>query len=290
MVIGFVSVVEEMGSGFMPVARTILIVLILFVVFNILLGMARKSLLKRARTKKQISNTEIFTKIARYVLFIVIIVFAMLSYGGSWTGFGVVAGLMTAALGWALQRPITGVAAWIMVVWRRPFEIGDRIIVAGFRGDVADIGLTHIYLKEVGGIATSEENSGRTIMIPNSILFEQVIINYTLEDEYILDEVVMSVTYDSDLDKASEIGIKASEKVLKKFGEHSKEKPYVRTYFQPSGINVHARYFVPTRVRQEVSSEITREMHKMVQECKGVEFAYPHTEIVVKERKSVEKK
>ena len=42
-------------------------------------------------------------------------------------------------LGWSLQRPVTGVAAWLMVMIKRPFMIGDRIIIQGVRGDVLEI-------------------------------------------------------------------------------------------------------------------------------------------------------
>ncbi len=112
----------------------------------------------------------------------------------SWTALGLGVGLLSVAIGWALQRPITGMAAWFMIVVKRPFEIGDRVTIGAVKGDVVDITLTHIYINEIGGLVPSEENSGRTIMIPNSVLFEQNIINYTLQNEFVLDQVVTMVT------------------------------------------------------------------------------------------------
>ncbi len=38
-----------------------------------------------------------------------------------------------------------------MVIIKRPFEIGDRIIIGDVRGDVIDLTLTHIYISEIGG-------------------------------------------------------------------------------------------------------------------------------------------
>ena len=172
-------------ENLIPLFRTIAALVILIIVFNFILSVAKKNLLQRAKTKKQISNVQIFSKIFRYVFFLIIILFAIFTYSGSWTSLGLMVGLLSAALGWALQKPITGIAAWIMVVTRRPFEIGDRIIIGAVRGDVLDVTLTHVYLKEIGGTVPGEENSGRTIIVPNSILFEQNIINYTLQDEYI---------------------------------------------------------------------------------------------------------
>ena len=267
-------------AKYLPLIKTIVIVVILFLVLNFIVALVKRSMLKKATTKKHKSNVQIFSRIIRIIIIIVLILTAFSSYYGSWTGLGIWAGLFSAALGWALQRPITGVAAWIMVVTKRPFEIGDRIMIGDTKGDVSDISLSHIYLSEVGGTIASEELSGRVIMIPNSILFEQKIINYTMQDEYILDEVITLVTYESDLEKAKEIcydaGLKFLDQDLKKHGE----KPLVRVFQQDSGIHVKVRYRVRTSKRIETLSEIHNEIINNINKTKGVNIAYPHMHIV----------
>ncbi len=238
--------------------------------------------LEKAKSKKQISNIKIATRVLNYAAMACIIIFAIFSYAGSWSGLGLTVGLLSAALGWALQKPITGIAAWFMVVIKRPFEIGDRIVIGSIKGDVTDITLSHIYLKEIGGLIASEENSGRIILVPNSILFEQNIINYTAHDEYVLDQVVAGVTYESNLDRAIEICLQAAKKHTHAFSSHVKVQPYVRTYFLPSSIGVHVRYFAPATQLQEVSSDITKEIYEQIRKRKDVEIAYPHTEVVFK--------
>jgi small-conductance mechanosensitive channel len=128
---------------------------------------------------------------------------------------GFIAGLLTVALGWALQKPISGVVAWLIIVTRRPFFIGDRIIISGIKGDISNITLTHILLDEIGGTIIGEEKSRRTIMVPNSIIFEQEVINYTHTDNYILDEITTAITYESDLKKAESIILNSVEKIMK---------------------------------------------------------------------------
>jgi small-conductance mechanosensitive channel len=49
-----------------------------------------------------------------------------------------------------LQKPISGVVAWLIIVTRRPFYIGDRIIIAGKKGDISNITLTYFLLDEIG--------------------------------------------------------------------------------------------------------------------------------------------
>lgn len=269
---------------FIPVAKTIVTIILIFVFLNFIITFIEKRLLKEAKTKKQISNIEIFSRVLKYMLFLILVIIAIFSYAGSWTGLGIGIGLFSAALGWALQKPITGIAAWIMLIVKRPFDIGDRIIVGAMRGDVIDITLTHIYLQEIGGLVPSEENSGRIIMVPNSILFEQNIINYTSQDEYILDQVIVAVTYESNLEKAKKIVFGATKKYTDEFFDKTKRDPYIRTYFQPSGINIHTRYFAPVKRLQEVSSNVTQEIFERIRKARDVEIAYPHTEIVYRKK------
>lgn len=284
----FVDILNYM-KNFFPIIRTIVVIIIFFIIFKIILNIIKKILLRKAKTKKNISNIKIFSRILSYTIGVLLVIFAIFTYAGSWTGLGLSVGLFSAALGWALQKPITGIAGWIMVVVKRPFEIGDRIIIGGVKGDVADITLTHIYIGEVGGLVAGEENSGRTIMIPNSKLFETEITNYTLEDDYVLDQVVLTVTYDSDLDKAIKISEDAARKITKDFIAITKKQPLTRIYFQPSGINLNLRYHVPAKKIPEISSSITKEIFDNINKAKGVRFAFPHTEVILDEKNTYSK-
>ena len=114
--IEFLGFVGDMFNRFVPLLRTLITIIIFLIVFNIILGLIRKMLLKRAKTKKQKSNIQIFSRIFKYMTLLLVAIFAIFSYAGSWTGLGVTVGLFTAALGWALQKPITGIAGWIMLV------------------------------------------------------------------------------------------------------------------------------------------------------------------------------
>ena len=80
----------------------------------------------------------------------------------------------------------------MMIILKRPFKIGDRVIISGITGDVVDINLTHVLLNQVGGTIGG--------LIPNATLFGQIISNYALEEfggkatdaptsDYILDGV-----------------------------------------------------------------------------------------------------
>ncbi len=281
-----IDIIQELTTttNALRLLRTLIIIVIALIVFKIILSIIKKNLLKKAQTRKQITNIELFSRVMEYSFLGLLVIFAIFSFAGSWTGLGVSLGLVSAALGWALQKPITGFAAWIMVVTRRPFDIGDRVIIGNMKGDVLDISLTHIYLHEVGGALDGEEGSGRTILVPNSTLFEQNIINYTYDDEYILDQIVVTVTYESNLDKAEKIMEDAAKLQLKKVIKKTKKIPYTRVSFDASGITISVRYHIPAKRPLYYKSLITKGIYEQFKKHKDVHFAYPHMEVVMKKK------
>lgn len=271
----------EKAKEFVPIIRAIVAVIIVFVLFKFILMFSKRKLLQRAKTKKEISNIKIFSRIVNYVFIVILFLFVVFSYAGSWTGLGLSVGLFSAALGWALQKPITGIAGWLMVVIKRPFYIGDRIIIGNVRGDVIDITLTHIKLGEIGGIVAGEENSGRTILVPNSKLFEQDIINYTMQDDYILDQVMFTITYESDIDKAEKLIVDSARKFTSSIIKETKKKPYTRISSDANGMVIKVRYLTEAKRMQEISTDITREFYKGVIKSNRIRFAYPHNEVIL---------
>ena len=183
-------------------------------------------------------------------------------------------------LGWSLQQPVTGMAAWLMIILKKPFKIGDRVIIAAITGDVTGITLTHVILNQVGGSVSGEERSGRGILIPNAILFQHVIINYTLDQEFMLDEVPVRLTFDSDWNRAKEIMIAAAKEVTGNIISKTGQEPFIRAEFLDWGILVRLRYnTIPTK-RQELSTYIIEILlREFGREFPRVRFAVPSQNI-----------
>ena len=195
----------------------ILTIVISIVIFIVILKYVKKRLLKKVKTKKQITNVSVFIDLLKFLFVFFIIIIFLFTYYGNFSDLGFIAGLFSVALGLALQKPISSVVAWLILTTRRPFDIGDRILISNMKGDITDITLTHIFLEEVGGTTEGEEKSRRIIMIPTSSIFEKEIINYTHQDEYILDEILISITYESNLDSAENLAIASVDKIMKTY-------------------------------------------------------------------------
>ena len=71
------------------------------------------------------------------------VVVAVLFFFGELTRVGAALGAFSGLLlGWSLQAPVSGMAAWVMISLKRPFRVGDRIQLPSLSlvGDVVDVG------------------------------------------------------------------------------------------------------------------------------------------------------
>jgi small-conductance mechanosensitive channel len=251
--------------------------LILFwIVYRLATRAIRNYLQRQAHKEENIQN---FLLLWRYIWMGTAVVFALISFSGSLTGLGISAAFLGMVVGWSLQAPVTGIAAWLMIILKRPFRIGDRVTIAGIIGDVTDINLTHVILNQVGGTIGGEEKSGRGVLIPNATLFQQIIYNYTLEAKYILDEVPVMITFDSDFEAAERILVQAAREVTGEIIRETGEGPFIRAEIFESGIRIRLRYQALATERQRITSDIARIIIREFVKNPRIRFCYPHWEI-----------
>lgn len=182
-------------------------------------------------------------------------------------------------LGWSLQAPVSGFAAWVLVSLKRPFRPGDRVQFPnlGLTGDVMDIGLMYTVLDQVGGSIGSEEAVGRHILVPNAMLFSQVVINYTVSQEaaYMLDEVVVRITYDSDWNEAERILTEAACDLTGDVVRATGVKPYIRSDLYDYGVYLRLRYQTRVKDRAETAYRLTKRIFEDIQKTRTVDVAIP---------------
>ena len=127
-------------------------------------------------------------------------------------------GLITLVLGFALQAPIASFIAWIYLIFRRSYLVGDRIQIKGLRGDVVSISYLDTSILECSGDYLGNDRSiGRVIRFPNSLVLREEVINYSGPDiPFIWNEVAIQVAFTSDLEFVEECLLSASVKDFKK--------------------------------------------------------------------------
>jgi small-conductance mechanosensitive channel len=213
-------------------------------------------------------------------LAVVVIGLVFLSSLGKLTGsWAAVAGFAGLLMGWSLQAPVSGVAAWVFVNIKRPFRVGDRVLLPawGLTGDVTSIGMMYTVLNQVGGTVGSEEAAGRNILIPNAMLFGNVVINYTPQQTagYVLDEVVVRITYDSAWDLAEKVLLDAAREVTADIIKETGQEPYMRADMYDYGVYLRLRYMASAMDRPRIVYEITRRIFREFQRHPEIDFAIP---------------
>ena len=197
-------------------------------------------------------------------------------------------------IGWSLQAPVSGFAAWVLVTLKRPFRVGDRVQLPSFGlvGDVIDVSPMYTVLNQVGGAVGSEEAVGRHILIPNAMLFGNLVINYTppphhtpqlhfrseikSSPTFILDEVVARITFTSDWKEAERILLDAAREVTKDIIEITGHEPYIRSDMYDYGVYMRLRYMTLATDRPRITHEITQKVFEEFSKNEKVDFAIPY--------------
>lgn len=200
-------------------------------------------------------------------------------------------GLLSAGIAIALKDPLTDLAGWLFIVWRKPFDVGHRIQIGGHAGDVIDVRIFQFTIIEIGNWVDADQSTGRMLHIPNSKVFTEVLANYTSGFNYIWHEMGVLVTFESNWEKAKEIltGIvnQHSEQISKtaasKIKEASKKymifyknlTPIVYTSVKQSGVMLTMRFLVDPRQRRAYNQTIWEMVLKEFALCDDIAFAYP---------------
>jgi len=110
-------------------------------------------------------------------------------------------GIGSIIIGLAVQTPMKSFIAWIYILVRRPYQVGDRIKIGDATGDVIDVGYLDTTLWEFGGQYLSTDHpSGRVIRFPNEKVLDTMVWNYSWPlFPYIWNEVKLQIAYQSDL-------------------------------------------------------------------------------------------
>ena len=118
-------------------------------------------------------------------------------------------GLVGAGLAFALQKVITSFAAYVIILRGKTFNVGDRIVTGGVRGDVVSLSFFQTVVMEMGEPPSvqsakpdvwvqSRQFSGRIVTISNSKLFDEPVYNYTRDFPFIWEEMQLPISYKDD--------------------------------------------------------------------------------------------
>jgi len=204
---------------------------------------------------------------------------------------GTFLGLLSAGLAIALKDLVADLAGWLFILWRRPFDLGDRIEVGGFAGDVVDRRIFQFTMMEIGNWIDADQSTGRLIHMPNAILFTQPLANYVSGFPYLWNELRVTVTFESDWRRAKSILSSVAGDLTADITQEATETrrrdeerflihyrsltPVVYTSVVDSGVLLTLRYLCRPRERRGMEGELWERILEALTEVPQVALAYP---------------
>src|SRR5438270_6211174 len=125
-------------------------------------------------------------------------------------------GLFSAGLAFALQKVVTSVAAYFVLLRGKTFNVGERIKMGGVRGDVINLGFIQTTIMEMGeppavqsedpGMwVAARQYTGRIVTVTNDKIFDTPVYNYSRDFPFIWEELHVGISYNADRNRAEQI-------------------------------------------------------------------------------------
>ncbi len=192
------------------------------------------------------------------------------------------AGILAAIIGFASQKAFSNIISGIFILIFRPFRVKDVIEVGALnKGVVEEITLRHTIIRNY-------EN--RRIIIPNSIISEETIINSNIIEEKIKKFIEFDVSYESDLDLAKQIIKEEAENhplLMDNRSEEDKSNDVPKVVIRVIRLGEYSitiRAYVWAKNNDD-AFVIACDMNESVKkrfDATGIEIPYPHRTIVTK--------
>ena len=248
--------------------KVVLFVAIL-VIFKILAGLVRK-LVRRAVSSSKLDISELlqdfFVSVASKLTMVIGFLVALSQFG---VEIGpLVAGLGVAGfvVGFALQDSLGNLAAGLMILLYRPFDVGDFIDAAGMTGKVEAMSIASTTLLTV---------DNQLLIIPNSKIWGDVIRNVTAKDTRRVD-LIFGIGYEDSIPKAEAILreiVQNHELVLKD------PEPVIKLHnLGDSSVDFVVRPWAKTSDYWDVYWDVTREVKERF-DSEGISIPYPQTDV-----------
>lgn len=161
---------------------------------------------------------------ARQVVSLTVSAILLLTITSIWfedpTRLATAVGLIGAGVAFALQKVITAVAGYFVILRGKTFNVGDRIVMGGVRGDVIALTFMQTKIMEMGqpppmqqdqpsSWVKSRQFTGRIVTVTNDKIFSEPVFNYTDQFPYVWEEISLSIHFDDDRVRAEQVMIEA---------------------------------------------------------------------------------
>lgn len=287
-------------SEFLGISEDASVKLLLSIATAIILGIVQFAVLKVAL--RNVTDTGLRYKWGKTTRFVIALI-GMLLIGRIWFegvgAFGTYIALVAAGLVIVLREPVQDIAAFLFIMWRHPFRLGDRIAIKDatgiVKGDVIDQGLFKFTLLEIGEWVDADQSTGRVVHVSNHRVFIGHVYNYTGGFKYIWNEVTVRLAFESNWRKAKDLLLEIANTYSAEVTKNAQQEMIeaASTYYlsyniltatvyvdiKEYGINLTIRYLTEPRRRRGTQQQINEAVLDMMLANEDIMWAYPTSRV-----------
>ncbi len=247
----------------------VIFAILILIIGWIVAGWAKNKILHYGEHSRKMDATltRIFAKIANILVLVIVAVLVLDQFGVGTASFAAILAALALAIGLAWQGVLGDFAAGVMILGMRPFKVGDAVQVSNDTTGVVD---------EIGIVITEMHTfDNRAVVMPNSEIWGQKIINYSQNDIRRAD-MVFGFSYDDDIDKAMSVAqsvLEEDERVL------SEPEPLIAvSELAGSSVNINVRPWATKDDLTALKYAITKRMKERFDE-EGLSMPYPQQDV-----------
>ena len=268
---------QDMGEGFVESLPSLAIaIFIVFLTWIVARFGARISDMIVGRTELRASLKTLIDTLVKLGIWLAGLFIAAIVVMPGLTAASLLAGLGigAVAIGFAFQDIFENFLAGVLIMLREKMRIGDVIECEGITGKVEHITLRETHVRKL---------SGELTVVPNSILFKNPVEILT-DDSQRRHEVVVGVSYDTQLDRAAEVIRQAVEDVEDVLA--SKGIDIFAQEFNSSSVDFLVRWWAGSTPRDgwESKDKVVRAVKAALDEA-GIEIPFPYVTTRGKKKK-----
>jgi small conductance mechanosensitive channel len=245
----------------------VVLAILIFIIGKWLAGKLTDLLAKVLEKQKvDVTLIKFLKNILYYLLFVAVLVAVAGQLGINTTSFLTIIGAASLAIGLALKDSLANFASGIMLIFFRPFKVGDYVNAGGESGTVDEISIFNTILN-------TPDNQKK--IVPNGAISNATITNVTAYPTRRMD-LVIGVSYDDDLRQAKEI----LEKIVMGRDDLLKDPAPVVAVAElaDSSVNFVVRPWVKTEDYWNVRFQIIEQIKNALDD-NGITIPYPQRDV-----------
>jgi small-conductance mechanosensitive channel len=265
----------NIGSLSFTFGSIILFIAILY--FTYLIAKFTKQIIEREVLSKHEMKRGMAASISLTVRIFVVFFGALLALsvtGMDFSKIGIIAGALSVGIGFGLQNIVSNFISGLILIYEKPVQEGDTVEVDTLLGRVSNIGIRS---------STITTYDGAEVVVPNSNLISNQLINWTLSDNKKRIEVKVGVAYESDPHLVLELLLNAAlshERVL----QYPEPRPLF-VGFGDNSLNFRLLFWVRFEEGLATQSDVVLKIYDILKE-NNIEIPFPQLDLHVKSPKT----